>query len=176
MAGKAKDSTTGLTANEILFCKEYPVDFNGTQAAIRAGYSKKTAAEQASRLLRKVKVQLYIQAQFKKTADKLEITKERVMQEMANIAFSDVRKLFDDNCKLENIKDLPDEVAAALSSVEIDELFAYGDGGKVQIGVTKKVKLWDKVKALEMFAKHFKIYTDAPTIKTNITLGYGKDE
>ena len=57
MAGKAAKSAQKLTAKQEIFCKEYLIDLNGTQAAIRAGYSEKTAEQQASRMLLNVKVQ-----------------------------------------------------------------------------------------------------------------------
>jgi phage terminase small subunit len=93
-------------------------------------------------------------------SQKLGITRERVMQEMGRIAFSDLRNFFDENGNLKNISDLGDAEAAALSSIEVEE----GKAGVSETGVvmchTKKLKLWDKVKNLEMLAKHFKIFED----------------
>jgi phage terminase small subunit len=71
----AKDS---LNAKQEAFVREYLLDSNGTQAAIRAGYSEHTAESQASRLLRNVKVEEAIAAGRKKLADKVEITKETI--------------------------------------------------------------------------------------------------
>lgn len=176
-AGKKKIASSELTENEQRFGDEYLIDFNGTKAAIRAGYSKKTAASQASRLLRKVKIQKYLSDKKEKISAKLDISQERTMQEIGRIAFSSLKCLFDENGDLKQIKDLTDDEAAILSSVEIEELFAGGLGGlKVSIGKTKKLKLWDKVKALEMLAKHYKLYTDAPVLNGDVFVGYGKEE
>ncbi|OMF98190.1 terminase small subunit [Paenibacillus sp. FSL R7-0337] len=75
-----------LTARHKLFVKEYLVDLNAKQAAIRAGYSAKTAEQQASRLLSNVKVQEAIRAAQDKRAAKVEITAEMVMQRWWDIA------------------------------------------------------------------------------------------
>jgi len=77
-----------LTDKQRKFCDEYLVDLNATQAAIRVGYSEKTASEQSSRLLSNVKIQNYIQNKQKKTSDKLEINKELILQMVFDIAKS----------------------------------------------------------------------------------------
>ena len=71
-----------LTAKQERFCQEYVVDCNGTQAAIRAGYSEPTAQEQSSRLLSNVMVQQRVAELQKRVANKLEITAEKVLQEL----------------------------------------------------------------------------------------------
>jgi len=65
------------------FCEEYMIDFNGKHAGIRAGYNAKTAEQQASRLLRNVKVKEYLNQLRERAAKKLEITQERVQKELA---------------------------------------------------------------------------------------------
>jgi len=75
-----------LTDKQKKFCDEYLVDSNGTQAAIRAGYSEKTANEQSSRLLINVNIKEYIESKQKKTSEKLEITKEQIVQMVFDIA------------------------------------------------------------------------------------------
>lgn len=76
--------STVLTPKQALFIKEYQVDLNGTQAAIRAGYSEKTAAEQASRLLSNVKIQEAIAENSKKRAEKVDISAEYVLNTIKN--------------------------------------------------------------------------------------------
>lgn len=76
-----------LTDKQARFVKEYLIDLNATQAAIRAGYSEKTAQEQSSRLLSNVMVQKAVEKAQAKTSKKLEITHERVLNEIAEIAF-----------------------------------------------------------------------------------------
>jgi phage terminase small subunit len=93
------------------------------------------------------------------------------MQEIARIAFQDARKYFDENGNLIPVQLLDDDAAAALAGMDIDELFEYVDGVKMKIGLTKKIKRYDKNKALEMLAKHFKLYgeVEQPQINFNFS-------
>lgn len=68
-----------LPPKQKTFCEEYVVDLNATQAAIRAGYSEKTAQEQSSRLLSNVIIQEYVQSLMDKRSEKTEITAEYVL-------------------------------------------------------------------------------------------------
>lgn len=78
------------TPKQLKFCLEYPTDLNGTQAAIRAGYSKKTANRIASKLLSKVDIQQTIQENQKKLQEKTELTQERVINNiLKGIAISE---------------------------------------------------------------------------------------
>ncbi len=76
-----------LTAKQQVFATEYLIDLNATQAAIRAGYSKKTAESQGSRLLRNVKVKEHLSELGTKRSERCEITSDEVLQEIAKIAF-----------------------------------------------------------------------------------------
>jgi phage terminase small subunit len=142
---------------------------------VQAGYSEKTAAQQASRMLTKVKVQEYLQSRKEKIAEKLQYSQERTMLEIARIAFSDIRQLFTVDGALKNLTDLDDDTSAVISSVEVteEEVTARDIESELKIvaGTTKKVKLWDKTKALEMLAKHYKIFDDGPKVTNNINLG-----
>lgn len=82
-----------LTAKQKTFVQEYLIDLNATQAAIRAGYSKKTAEQQASRLLSNVKVQEAVQVAMDKRAEKVEISAEQVLQRWIDIAFADPNEI-----------------------------------------------------------------------------------
>lgn len=148
-----------LTEKQIRFCEEYLIDLNGTQAAIRSGYSSKTANEQAARLLANVSIQNYLVERRKQIAGALNITQERVLKEYAKLAFSDTRKYFDDNGRLINIPDLDDNAAAALAGFDImEEKGGNGEGQQVVLGYVKKIKLWDKVKALDSLGKHLGLF------------------
>lgn len=142
-----------LNTKQQFFCKEYLIDFNATQAAIRAGYSKKTAGQIGESLLKKVETQRYISELKNKLSNKLEISLEKVVAEYAKIAFTDIRDYYDDDSLLKPIKDLSDNAAAALAGVEVDQLWGASMDGKIQIGETKKIKRWDKVKALDSLCK-----------------------
>ena len=74
-----------LTERERFFVRQYLVDLNGTQAAIRSGYSEKTAASQASRLLRKPEVREYRDALLQEQFDAIGVTKHSIAAEVWGI-------------------------------------------------------------------------------------------
>lgn len=147
--------TNPLNDKQKRFCDEYLIDRNATQAAIRAGYSKKTASVQSFDLLRKPNIQHYLAGKSEKALSKLDISLDRTLQEIGRIAFQDARNYFDQDGSLIPIHQLSDDAAAALSGFEIEELFEFIGKEKVQIGVTKKIKRFDKTKALEMLMKYY---------------------
>lgn len=134
------------------FADEWLIDMNGTQAAIRAGYSEKTANEQAARLLANVSIQEYLEGKREKLAEKVEITQERILQELAFMAFSDPRAYFHPDGTMKGIHELDNGSAAALASLEIEEVFSSGKDKK-KSGEIKKFKRWDKRAAIETLNK-----------------------
>lgn len=147
-----------LTPKQRRFVAEYLIDSNATQAARRAGYSKKTADVQGPRLLGNVGVANALAIQTAKQLNTLEITAERVKARMGLIAFQDVRQLFDEQGNLKAIHALSDDAAAFVGGLEvIKKNAAAGDG---IIDTVHKVKIVDPLKALEMLAKHFGLLTE----------------
>lgn len=147
-----------LTPKQQRFCQEYVIDLNGTQAAIRAGYSPDTANEQSSQLLAKLNIQEYVKTLQDGISKRLEITSDMVVQELAKIGFLDPREMFSVDNDLLNIRQMGDKQAAAISSIEIESI-TVGRGKDVEeIGKTKKIKFWDKVSALEKLGKHLGIF------------------
>lgn len=104
----AKGSDFYLNERQKRFCEEYIVDLNATQAAIRAGYSEKTAASTAARLLRNVKVQKYIAQLQAERGQRLQVTQDDVIREICDIA---LLPLDDDNV-LSGIVKVKDKVKA----------------------------------------------------------------
>ena len=164
------------------FCREYLVDFNATQAAIRAGYSAATAGSIGHTLLKIVEVQKRLDALKAERAAAAGITAERVLQEIARLALSDsrdvvkfTRKRGRDGRKLKSMEvviadfdDLTPDQAAQIAGV----VQTKGKAPKIE------VKIHDKVKALEMLAKHvgiFKDNGDAPNVTVvNLTPNFGE--
>ena len=135
------------------FIAEYLIDKNATQAAIRAGYSQKTARSQGQRLLTNADVAHAIAEQAAKQLERADLTAQRILEEMRRLALSDVRGLFDQDGNLRPIHTLTPEQAAAIASLEVvKKNVAAGDG---HVDTIHKVKVWDKTRALEMLAKHF---------------------
>ena len=137
------------------FCVEYVKDFNGTQAAIRAGYSDNNADAIASRLLRNVKVSAFVQELTDAAEAAAGITHERILREYARLAFSDPRQLYDESGRLKEIKDLDADTAASIAGMDIEHKYPGG----VEY-VVKKYKFIDRTKALDSLAKIVRLLVD----------------
>ena len=155
-----------LTPKTILFIEAYLIDFNGANAAIAAGYSKKTAASIASRLLRQVNVQAEFQKRFKRKTESLSLTKESVLNEIARLSFSDIRKLYREDGGLIPIHELDDDTAACVVGVEVFEEFDGEGRARFKTGETKKYKLASKTEALQMAGRHLKLFTDKHEVES----------
>ena len=140
-----------LTPKQATFVREYLVDLNATQAAIRAGYSAKTADVQGPRLLGNVRVATAIQQSMDERADKTGITAERVLNEIAKLAFANLQDFYNANGSLKEITELPRDVAAALSSTKVNLTEACA---------VQEIKLHDKKGSLELLGRHLKLFTD----------------
>lgn len=146
-----------LNEKQKRFCEEYLVDLNTTQAAIRAGYSKKTAYSQGHDLLKKPEVSQYIQALRLEQQKRTGIESDAVVRETAKLAFSDVRGLFNEEGTLLPPSEWPDELAGAIAGIDVVET-STGKGNETTFDYVKKIKLWDKNSALEKLMKHLGAY------------------
>lgn len=172
-----------LTDKQKRFCEEYLIDLNATQAAIRAGYSPKTAEQTASRLLRNVKVQEYIAKRKKELSRSTEITQERVIKELALIAFSnnaDYAHVVEKKMQVEAggaLVDVLDKDGKPVMYRTVEPVLTeeLTEEQKRALAVIKKgrdgleVKSCDKVKALELLGKHLGIFTDKIEANVNDT-------
>ena len=156
------------------FASEYVIDYNATQAAIRAGYSEKTAYSQGNRLLKNDEIQEAIKELEAAASKRTEVSKDMVIRELARVAFVDPRKLFDEEGRPKDIRFLDPDTAAALSSVDIYEEFDYNGEDKELSGYTKKYKWSDKLRALEMLGKHLGMFTDKVHVEGTVETGTDK--
>lgn len=139
-----------MTEKQNKFVREYLIDLNGTRAAIRAGYSVKTAAEQASRLLRNVKVQEAIETAMARRSRRTGVIQDRVLNELAKLAFVQITDVIDpDSAEIK--RDAAEEDLACIQSVRIKPN---------EWGVEREVKLYDKKSALELLGRHLGMFKD----------------
>lgn len=141
-----------LTAKQARFVEEYLVDLNASAAARRAGYSQKTAEWIGPQLLTKSHVQEYLQSAQRERSARTGITADRVIAEIAKVAFADPRKVMSwgpGGVELKDSESLTDADAAIIS--EVSESIS-------QSGTSVKVKLHSKLDALEKLAKHVGVY------------------
>jgi phage terminase small subunit len=159
----------GLTLKQKRFCKEYVIDFNAAQAAIRAGFSKKTAKSIASRLLTNVNVQNEIDKLKDKTAEKLEISHEMITAEWANIAFSDTTDLYRDWMTLQDFETMKKEEPNLMRciksiSTRIKKVNALENIEQI------KLEFYSKETALENLGKHIGYYEVDNKQKGDVTI------
>lgn len=148
----------GLTGKQARFVEEYIVDLNATQAAIRAGYSEKTAEVQGHQLLKKTSVCEAVQAAKAERSKRTEITADAVVKELARIGFSDIADFLSfgkGGIRLEESSEVDTKCLAEVKQTA------------TQFGPTISFKLHDKLGALDKLAKHLGIY--APE-KHDVTL------
>jgi phage terminase small subunit len=149
-----------LSVKEKKFCAEYVKSGKKEESAVNAGYSKKTAAQAASRLLKKVNIQAEIERLSKTVEDECVVEKSVLLQECLRIATTDIREAFQEDGSLKAPKDFSDDIAHSISSIEVDELYEGVGKDREQIGYTKKIKFWDKKGALELLMKYKKMLSD----------------
>lgn len=158
-----------LTAKQQRFCDEYLIDLNATQAAIRAGYSPKTAEQTASRLLTIVKVSDEIAREMAERSKRTGINQDRVVQELAKLAFV-------------NIADVVDLDSATVKETATGEDLACIQSVKIkpsEFGTEREIKLYDKKASLELLGKHLGMFKDKLEVEAdmdlNITVDYGDE-
>lgn len=143
-----------MTNKQQRFVEEYLIDLNATQAAIRAGYSVKTANEQGAQNLAKLSIQEAIAQEMAERSKRTGVNQDRVVLELAKIAFVNPKNLI--NSKDASIKaDATDDDLACIQSIKVKTM--YGDKGT---SVEREVKLYDKQRALEQLGKHLGMWND----------------
>lgn len=152
------------------FVDEYLIDLNGTQAAIRAGYSPKTAQEQASRLLSNVMVQQAVAERMAERSRRTGVNQDRIILELAKIGFAKITDVIDsDTAKIK--ADASADDLACIQSVKIKPN---------EWGIEREIRLYDKKSALELLGKHFGMFKDKLDINMdmdlNISIDYGEDD
>lgn len=156
-----------LTAKQQRFVDEYLIDLNATQAAIRAGYSKKTAQVQSARLLSNVMVSAAVAKGMESRSNRTGITQDMVLRELAKIGFSDIRKVVRWGETMVRMVDGEEECAedmvpyhglALIDSTEIDDDTAGAIAEVSQGKEGLKVKLHDKKGALVDIGRHLGMF------------------
>ena len=179
-----------LSAKQIKFCHEYMVDLNATQAAIRAGYSEKTAKVIGSQNLTKVDIQKKISELQLKIQEKTDITAEMVVRELAKIGFANIDDfvtVVEHEMQVPVFGDDPDEAfepetsiqkivdIKATSEISKDKISAIASIKQGREGI--EVKLHDKVKSLELLGRHLGIFEkDNKQKEVSVNVNLTKDE
>lgn len=154
-----------LTEKQDAFCREYLKDLNATQAAIRAGYSEKTAKEIGCENLSKPNVQERIAELKGERNERLQIDADWVLQQLTDIHNLDVIDILDNCGNFKKITDWPKPWRMYLSGFDLQELVK----DDVET-VIRKIKWPDKVKNLELIGKHIAIQAFKDNVKLDATV------
>ena len=151
MSGEEEEK---VPTREERFVAEYMIDGIGTQAAIRAGYSPKSASVTASRLLSNAKVRARIDKALAAQSRRTGITADRVLKELAKCAFADITDVA--NAATATLKDdAQRDDTAAIKSIKVKTI--PSDDGDI---VEREIEMMDKTKSLELLGKHFNLFQD----------------
>lgn len=132
-----------LNPKQRRFVSEYVKDQNGTQAAIRAGYSKKTAQEQSSQLLSKLMIQSAVQEKLEALSEKSDLKALEVRESVLRLMRFDPRRAFNADGTMKRIHEMPEDVIQAVSGIDADE----------SAGEIKRLRFTDRVRVIELAAK-----------------------
>ncbi|MEQ2049450.1 terminase small subunit [Burkholderia multivorans] len=157
-----------LTPKQQRFVDEYLVDLNATQAAIRAGYSPKTAYRIGAELLQKTSVAAALAECMKARRQRTQVDADYVLQRMIEIDQMDVLDIMTDDMALKPVSDWPKVWRQYLSGFDLAEMFDGTGDAREMVGILKKIKWPDKVKNLELLGRHLGMFKD----KVEVT---GKD-
>lgn len=159
-----------LTAKQQRFVEEYLIDLNATQAAIRAGYSAKRAAEIGYQLLQKTTVQEMIQTAQQERSERTQITADQVLQELAKLGFSNMMDYMSVGANGDPYVDLSRltrDQAAAITEVTVED-FLDGRGEDARDVRRVKFKLADKRAALVDIGRHLAMFTDKQEVNATV--------
>ncbi len=151
-----------LTEKQKKFIQEYLIDLNATQAAIRAGYSEKTAREIAHQNLTKLHIQEALQQERERLAEISTIaTPEEILKGYTRDIRFDPRDLYDDNGNLMSVSDLEDDPALSLAGIKVTETIILGkDGEDKVVKRTTDYKLPDKKANRDSMGKTYGMFID----------------
>ncbi|UBN53056.1 terminase small subunit [Pantoea agglomerans] len=151
-----------LTDKQEMFCREYLIDLNATQAAIRAGYSEKTANEQGAQNLAKLSIAQRIIELKAERNERIEVNADYVLRRLIEIDEMDVLDILLANGELKPIAQWPKVWRTTLSGMDVIEM--AGDAA----GLLKKIKWPDKVKNLELLGKHVTVQAFKDNVKNEL--------
>jgi len=154
-----------LNEKQERFVQEYLLDLNATQAAIRAGYSAKTAKQQGARLLTHADVQARLQGQISARSEKTGIDAEWLLRRLAMEADADLADLYDDAGKLKPVREWPliwrQGLVAGVETVR--------EGSGDDASFVDKIKISDRIKRLELIGRHIGVQAFKDKLEVDAT-------
>ena len=161
-----------LTDKQEMFCREYLIDLNATQAAIRAGYSEKTANRTGSENLSKPDIAQRIINLKSARNERVEIKADYVLHRLVEIDQMDVLDILSNDMSIKPVSQWPASWRRYLSGFDLAEMFEGRGEEREMVGILKKIKWPDKVRNLELLGKHISVQAFREQATTSLT---GKD-
>lgn len=147
-----------LTPKQARFVDEYLIDLNATQAAIRAGYSAKTANREGTRLLSHAVISEAVRNALDERSKRVQVDADYVLRRLYEMAEADRKDLYDADGNLLPVKDWPEVWRKGMvTSIEIDALYEGRGEDRVQIGYVKKVRTETPLAILQTLGKHVRV-------------------
>lgn len=154
---KKRPKIKKLNTRHKSFIREYLKDMNGTQAAIRAGYSAKTASSKANELLRDPMIAEQLVKVTEKRMERVEIDADYVLRRLVTIDQMDVADILNDDGTIKPVSQWPEIWRQMISGMDLAEMWQGSGDQRELIGILKKMKWPDKVKNLELIGKHINV-------------------
>lgn len=145
-----------LSPKQSLFVREYLVDLNASEAALRAGYADGSIGR---RLVTKAHVLALIQAGMDKRGARVGMTADQVLVEIKNLASADPAEAFNADGTLKSIHDMPAELRRSISGIDVEEAKYDRDGVEIR-GIVRKIRFWSKPHALELAGKNLALFVE----------------
>lgn len=158
-----------LNDKQRLFVAEYLKDLNATQAAIRAGYSERSAKSQGQRLLTNDDIAAAIAAAKEERMKDVKIDANYVLNRLVEIDQMDVLDILDDHGAIKAVSEWPAVWRQSLSGLDVAELWEGRGEDRDEIGILKKIKWPDKVKNLELLGKHIDVQAFKESLNANVS-------
>lgn len=152
-----------LTQKQQRFVEEYLIDLNATQAAIRAGYSVKTANEQGSQNLAKLSIQTAIAEAMAERSKRTGVNQDRVVLELARAGFVKMTDVVDQDGKIK--ESATEDDLACIESIKCKK--TYNEAGTSE---EREVKICSKIRALELLGKHLGMFKDKQDVNVTVPI------
>lgn len=158
-----------LTAKQQRFVVEYLLDLNATQAAIRAGYAKKGAKDQAYQLMQNPEILAAIKAAMEDRTKRIKVDADYVLQRLVEIDQLDLLDILEDDLSLKPLKQWPKAWRQYLVGFDLAEMFEGQGKDRDMVGILKKIKWPDKVRNLELLGKHVTVNAFKEQVELKVT-------
>lgn len=139
------------------FVEQFLLDLDGAKAAGRAGFRSKNLSHRAWSLKQRPEIARAIEIGQQEMSERVEVKQDKILQEYLNVGFCDIAECFDESGNLKNIHDIPKAIRMAISGIDVIEQFS-GDGEDRTVSLVKKIRFWDKLKALDALGRHLGLF------------------